>query len=102
MSAETRSKTKIPLFDHPLERIPGVRLPTNEQTCHYLYHKRVLKKSFKDATCDTLDAVHVFWDKAGLKTKKQQHCLKEVTKLDIKYKVNQWLREASMWTADVA
>jgi hypothetical protein len=69
MSSETRSKTKIPLFDHPLEHIPGVRLPTNEQTYqHYLYHTRVLKKSLKDATRDTLDVVLVFWDKAGQET----------------------------------
>jgi hypothetical protein len=90
MSAETRSTTKIPLFDHPLEHIPGVRLPTNEQTYrHYLYHTRVLRKNLKDATRNTLDAVLVFWDKAGLKTKKYQNCLQEVRKLDIQYKVNQ-------------
>jgi hypothetical protein len=89
MSAETRSKTKIPFFDHPLEQIPGVRLPTNEQTYrHFLYHTRVLKKSLKDATRETLDAVPIFWEKAGLKTKKYQRCLQEVQKLDIKYKVD--------------
>jgi hypothetical protein len=50
MSAETRSKTKIPLFDHPLEHIPGLRLPTNKQTYqHCLYHTS-LEEKFK--RCD--------------------------------------------------
>jgi hypothetical protein len=77
-------------LDQPLEQILGAKLPTKSQTLrHFLYHIRVQKRSIDEAAKETVSGVLIFWEKAGIATKKRQHCIKSVKNLYNDYKVRQ-------------
>ena len=79
---ESRKQCEIPFFhEAPLEKLLGAKLPTKLAIfCHLWHHLKILSKGFKGAARDTAKSVIGCWENAGLKPKKIDHIIADISK----------------------
>lgn len=82
MERDLRSNTQIHLIGFEKSQILGSKLPTNKEVLQlFFYHVRTQAMSIhRSATLATREAI-LFWEKANIPTKKEQHCIDKLKKL---------------------
>ena len=86
---ETRNSVQIPfLEDAPLDKIKGSQLPKNiELFQHFWFHYKILGKKINNALCDTTKSAVAYWQSVGLKLKKIDYVISDLSRLFDKHKV---------------
>lgn len=84
MAALTRSATEIPLIGFSEPQILGAKLPTLEQVLKVYFHFLNPMKS-RESAKRTVREVIIFWEKAGIPIRDEQHCVAKLEKV-----VDEW------------
>lgn len=86
MVRSLRSDTRISFVGFEQSQILGSKLPTNKDVLQlFFYHVRTQGMSIRQsATLAAREAI-LFWDKAKIPTRKEQHCVDKLEKL-----YNEW------------
>jgi hypothetical protein len=82
MASGTRSKTDIWLVGSEETEITGSKLPSNRQVLtKFSYHHKTLKMTIRDSSAAVITAVKVFWAKARIPIRQDQHCIGKTEQL---------------------
>lgn len=81
MSSNLRSKTEIFLIGFEESQILGAKLPTIGQVLKtFFYNYCTVKLSVKKSAELTVQEVVIFWEKARIKMKREDHCAEKLLK----------------------
>lgn len=76
-----RSATKIDFIGHEYSQLLGSKLPSNKQVlCVFFHNHNTVKLSIRESASLTIRELSVFWAKARIPVRKEQHC---ITKLEM-------------------
>jgi len=82
----TRSKTAIWLVGFEESELIGSKLPSNRQILSvFFYHHKSLKKSIRESARTAIRQVSVFWDKAKIPLRPEQHAITQLEQLHEKW-----------------
>lgn len=71
-------------------KITGNKLPSKLQVLKvFFYHTRILKLKLRESAKICIDEVLVFWQKAQIPTKRNDHCIDQLLKLYKQYQLLQ-------------
>lgn len=83
--SETRNLRKdsvVYLIGHYTSQIVGNKLPSNKQVLHVLFfNMREVKLSLRESAALTIKEASIFWDKARIPIRKENHCVEKLEKL---------------------
>lgn len=82
MEHKLRSKTEIFLVGFETYQILGSKLPTLKQVLQlFFHHCRTLKMNQRESATLVIQEVFIFWEKAKIPIRKQQHCIDKLLNL---------------------
>lgn len=85
--ANLRSSTEIYLLGHEYAQIFGSKLPSNKQVlCVFFYNHRTVNLTIRESAALTIREVSVFWSKARIPVRKEQHCIMKLEALHNEWK----------------
>ncbi len=77
-----RSSTEIFLIGHEYSQIVGTKLPSVKQVlCVFFYNHCTLKLTIRESAALVVQETCIFWSKARIPVRKEQHCIEKVEKL---------------------
>lgn len=82
--ANLRSTTKIFLVGTEYAQILGSRLPSIKQAlCVFFHNHRTVQLSIRESAALVIQEKSVFWAKARIPVKANQHCIRKLEKLHL-------------------
>lgn len=90
MSSRLILRQNIYLIGDVNTQIIGNKLPSKLQVLKvFFFHTRILKSSLRKSAATTINEVKVFWEKAFLPTRREDHCIEHLLKLYSDYQAVQ-------------
>ena len=84
---ETRAADNVYLINSYVPEILGAKLPSYHQTFgHFLHLHKVEKMTIRDASRQTIKTICVFWGKAGIPVRAEQHCMQKLESVFYEWK----------------